>query len=127
MTKKQKLYIALAVGLCCSLMGLYFIDPTKYVWVPKCPTKLLFGISCPGCGFQRALHAMLHGHFGEAVRYNFFLVLAVPYLIAIIVCGIMREGQSQQRLKEFVDSKWMTNGYIIIFLIWFVVRNIYKI
>ena len=46
------LLVALTVG-----MALYFLNPTDYTWVPKCPTKCLTGWDCPGCGFQQALHA----------------------------------------------------------------------
>ena len=49
--------------------------------MPKCPTKLLFNIDCPGCGFQRAIHAIIHGEFKRAFSLNPFLFLAAPYAI----------------------------------------------
>ena len=51
------------------------------MWMPKCPTKLLFNIDCPGCGFQRAIHAIIHGEFKRAFSLNPFLFLAAPYAI----------------------------------------------
>ena len=36
----------------------------------------------------------------------------------------MRKGKQQQKLRSFVESKWLTNGYIVSFVIWFVIRNI---
>jgi hypothetical protein len=38
--------------------------------MPKCPFKMITGFSCPGCGIQRALYAIMHGNIKEAiVRY----------------------------------------------------------
>lgn len=47
------------------------------------PFHALTGWDCPACGGQRALHSLLHGRFGEALRFNPFLVVAVPYLLAV--------------------------------------------
>ena len=125
MVKSYK-YVIIALA-CCALLALYILNPTDYIWMPKCPIKLLFGIDCPGCGFQRAVHAILHGHFKEAVGYNLFLVVAFPYLMVILLSDFMREGKLQQKLRSFVESKWVTNGYIVTFVVWFVVRNIANI
>ena len=74
--------LLLAVGV---VVGLYFLDPVKYVLMPKCPFKMLTGLSCPGCGIQRAIHALLHGDVAGAVKYNFFLVYSGPYAMAFVV------------------------------------------
>ncbi len=31
-----------------------------------CPIKLVTGVDCPGCGFQRSLLALLQGHWQES-------------------------------------------------------------
>ena len=46
--------------------------------MPKCPFKLITGLSCPGCGIQRAIHAMLHGKFTEAITYNYYFTASIP-------------------------------------------------
>ncbi|MCR5159033.1 MAG: DUF2752 domain-containing protein [Prevotella sp.] len=88
--------------------------------------KMIFRIDCPGCGFQRAIHALLHGRFIEAIGYNLFLVVAFPYLMIILLSDCMREGKLRQKLRFAVECKWVTNGYIILFFLWFIVRNIIK-
>jgi hypothetical protein len=39
-----------------------------------CPTNYLTSLHCPACGSQRAMHALLHGHFLEALSFNIFAV-----------------------------------------------------
>ncbi len=124
---KAHLYFLISIGGCVVLALLYFINPIDYIWMPKCPTKILFGINCPGCGFQRAVHALLHGHIKEAIGYNLFFVVAFPYLIAVLSCSIMSDGKLRQRIKKNVESRWLTHGYVILFFIWFVARNIFKL
>lgn len=62
----------------------------------------------------------------EAIQYNLFLVVAAPYLIAIITCGLLKEGKTKGNLRRLLESRWMTRGYVILFFAWFVVRNIIK-
>lgn len=123
---KLNLYLIFVLA-CGVLLALYFLNPVDYVWMPKCPTKMLLGINCPGCGFQRAAHAFVHGHIKEAIGYNLFFVVAFPYLAAILISGMLREGKLRQKLKIIIESKWMTSGYIALFFIWFVIRNIINI
>ena len=120
---KPYTYIIIATA-CCALLALYYINPIDYIWMPKCPVKMIFGIDCPGCGVQRAVHALLHGRIKEAISYNLFLVVAIPYLIAILLSDYLREGELRQKLRFAVECKWGTNGYIALFILWFIVRNI---
>ena len=58
---------------------------------PKCMFKLITGYDCPGCGSQRALHAILNGDVGRAWAFNPFVFFAVPVgLFYIIVEGCRR-------------------------------------
>lgn len=43
----------------------------------KCPIKSATGLNCPGCGSQRAVVALVTGHFRDAFRYN-AIVFIVP-------------------------------------------------
>lgn len=113
--------LLLAVGV---VVGLYFLDPVKYVLMPKCPLKMLTGLSCPGCGIQRAIHALLHGDVAGAVKYNFFLVYSGPYAMAFVVQRWVLTGEWQRKVGDFIENKWLVNFYIVTFCIWFVVRNV---
>ncbi len=114
----------LYIGLACVLASiLYFIvDPCTW-WIPKCPFKLWTGYSCPACGAQRALHAALHLDIAEAIRYNLFLVLGVPYFGLAVLSRFSGRGKISI-CRRIVMSKVITWGYIAMFFSWWVVRNI---
>jgi len=39
------------------------------------------GLDCPGCGGQRALYHLLHGHILKALSYNALFVLFLPVFL----------------------------------------------
>lgn len=103
---------------------LYCYNPTDYVWMPKCPVKLFFGLDCPGCGFQRALHALLHGKIKEAYNYNPFLFYAGPYALSFFFCKIIPNQTVRFRIEVFLEGKFMTRLYLVSFFLWFIIRNL---
>lgn len=115
--------IVIAVGVAV-VVFLFFTNPLESQLAPKCFWKLATGTDCPGCGFQRALHAFLHGNFADAARYNFFLILALPYLFAVILSDLVFRGERRERWQRFTHSRYMLWAYIIIYCVWWVVRNI---
>lgn len=90
--------------------------------MPKCPFKLLTGLSCPGCGIQRAIHAFLHGKFTEAISYNYYLVYSLPYAASFAVLWIM-DNKTSEVLRKVIENKYVVDFYVITFIIWLVVRN----
>ena len=65
--------------------ALFFIDPRQASFLPSCPLHTCTGLYCPGCGSTRALHALVHGRWGSAWRFNPLAVLALPGLAALAV------------------------------------------
>lgn len=55
----------------------YLVDPSDG-GTPRCMLRLLTGYDCPGCGSQRALHALLHGRIAQAWSFNPAIFFAVP-------------------------------------------------
>jgi Protein of unknown function (DUF2752) len=56
--------------------------PSRHSFYPRCPIFLYFHLYCPGCGATRALAALTHAHFAEALHDNSFFVILLPVLIA---------------------------------------------
>ena len=72
--KLQRMAVICILGALVLLTVFYYaIDPARNVWVPKCAFHTLTGFSCPACGSQRVLHALLHGRWQEALAFNWFL------------------------------------------------------
>lgn len=70
----------MAVLLLCAALLLY--PPARTSLYPACPIRQYLGINCPGCGATRALAALLHGRFMEAMRLNALFVLLLPVALA---------------------------------------------
>jgi hypothetical protein len=64
----------------CALLLIY--PPERAGFYPVCPIHEYLGIDCPGCGATRALAALLHGHFLDALRLNALFVLLLPVALA---------------------------------------------
>ena len=99
-------------------------DPTHYVWMPKCPFHLLTGWNCPACGIQRAVHAMLHGRFMEALSYNYFFVISVPYLLILLVVEVLKRIPTGETFIRAVEHPVIARIYIVLFIVWGVLRNL---
>ncbi|WP_374165755.1 DUF2752 domain-containing protein [Arcticibacter sp. MXS-1] len=59
----------------------YVFNPRLVSFFPRCPFHEMTGWSCPGCGSQRAFHALLHGNLREAVQHNVLFAAGLPLLV----------------------------------------------
>lgn len=94
---------------------IYFIfDPATSGFFPPCPFKKLTGLECPGCGSQRAFHALLHLRPDEAFRFNPLALVAMPFVVydQITGKGPLRHPQ----------APWVILGIVIL---WWILRNIW--
>ena len=81
---RRRIIIAVGAATAVALTALYmFVEPSSGLY-PRCPFKMLTGQSCPGCGTQRALHALFSGNPGEALRYNAALI---PFILLALLYG----------------------------------------
>ena len=115
------LLVAVVLG---AAVLLYLVDPSATPLAPKCPLKMLTGWDCPGCGFQRAAHALLHGNVLEAWAYNRFLIFSFPFLILILLTEYVWSGERQERWRRVLESKTALLTFVIASCIWWVVRNL---
>jgi len=73
----------LFLGAALALLILHRFNPAEYSFYPRCELHRLTGLLCPGCGSQRALHALTHGDIATAVRSNALLMLGVPTALLV--------------------------------------------
>ena len=77
-------YIIVCLWLCCAREG--------QVPIAICPSKLLYGIPCPGCGVTRATISFLEWHFSKALALNPNCILAIAFIFfypIIVICSLI--------------------------------------
>ena len=118
--------MALAFPVILILLGAvyYFVDPTSKMHLIQCPWRLLTGTLCPACGSQRALHAVVHGHWIEAWKYNYFFVISIPYALAAVLVSWYNFGNRLDWLKRIVFHPIALKTYVVLFFAWWILRNL---
>jgi len=82
-------------------------------WLEKhmlpCAYKSIFGIDCPGCGFQRSVIALLKGNFSESLQ---LYPATIPLLITCIflLLKIKFNFDKNNQIKKYL---FITVGLII--------------
>lgn len=100
----------------------YVFDPdTNASFFLKCPFYEITGYQCPGCGSQRAFHALLHGDFQKAFRQNILFLLGIPYVGFLFLTSFNKE--KYQKIRGLLLSSWTILAIILLALIFGVVRN----
>lgn len=110
-----------------TILVYYRCNPLDNHWFPQCIVKQLTGFSCPGCGVQRAIHSFLNGRFGEALSYNYFFVISLPYAASVGIAYVLQKLHKCRRISEFLEHCLFARVYVCCFFVWFVIRNIFGI
>ncbi len=121
--KKPILYTLLAAA-CVGLVFIYsHFSPESTAWFPKCIFLQLTGLKCPGCGSQRVVHNLLNLNIHKAFEANAFLLLSLPYIIALLVSIPLKS-----RFPKFYNALNSTHVIItigILVIVWWITRNIF--
>ena len=115
------------IVIICGLGILFAVNPESASYMPRCLFHSLTGWNCPACGSQRALHQLLHLHFAKAFTYNPFLLISLPYLGTLILCQWFNENHRFDALKKICHHPILVNIYLLLLLIWWIVRNLFHI
>lgn len=122
--KKRRILMGVAVAVAAAaLIAIYGALEPAEAGFPRCPFLTLTGWQCPGCGSQRAAHALLHGRLGEAWGYNAVMVCVLPLLGLLGVAELMRARWP--RFHAALNSRAMCLGVAGLFVVWCVVRNLW--
>ena len=113
--------VIIAVGL---LLFYTLVDPESGL-MPRCVVRQLTGLSCPGCGLQRSLHALLNGEPAEALRFNYFLPVAI-LIVAVSAWLELTRKTHPERYRRYMHPACM---YIILglLILWTILRNIFGV
>lgn len=122
---RRSLIVVAIVIILLVLGGIYYaIDPSVSSVFPRCTFLSLTGYKCPGCGSQRAVHALLHGDVIGAFKQNAMLLVAIPW---IILC-FYAEGQRVRnpRLYARLNAPRLIWLFLTVVIIWWLLRNIFN-
>lgn len=121
----MKFKYILGLGLIIVLIAIYYrYNPGMYNFFPECPFHKYLHLDCPGCGSQRAVHALLHGNLLLAADYNVLLVISLPFLLIHFICKLSSHFSG----KQIVWSIWYKPAtpkiiFVIVMVFW-VLRNV---
>ncbi len=121
--KKRHTLHSLGVGFVFFAI-LFFL--TKIFSASLCPIKIIFGISCFGCGMTRGFISILNLDFKAAFEYN---VLSIPLFVSITLYFIFSlidffcNKNYVDTIEEQLSKKYMYLVYIIILIVATVLNN----
>lgn len=111
------------IGFVLVLIAVYAIfDPSDSILFPKCLFYHITGWQCPGCGSQRMLHALLQCDFTSAWHYNAYLFFLLPVILFLLWLELTRK--KHPLLYRRVYSMSVIWTFIVLTIVWFVVRNL---
>jgi hypothetical protein len=119
---KLKVFI---FGLILAVGAVYFwADPGSFSFFPRCIFKMLTGWDCAACGTQRALHAFLHGRISEGLSYNYFLLIALPILLAVALTEHFFPPAWQRKCRRVLYHRALILTLGLLTIAWTFWRNI---
>lgn len=107
--------VCLVAAIVAALVYVGLCDPEVYP-APRCFFKAATGYDCPGCGSQRAFHALVHGRPADAWHYNAALFFAVP-LAALYLWR-------PRCLRRVLDSPTLAVAVAVAIVAWWIGRNV---
>jgi len=121
---KIALGVFVSTLLVAAVVFFYRFDPETQPLFPKCPFFLVTGYQCPGCGSQRAIHSLLHVNIGAALRYNAFMVVALPYIVMGVWLEWLGGGMRHPRLQRFFFGRWSAVILLVVIIAYWILRNL---
>lgn len=122
---RRLLVIIMVLAVLLALGVVYFaLDPSASGVFPRCVFLSMTGYKCPGCGSQRAIHAMLHGDVIGALRYNAFLLTAIPWIALCLFAESQRVRNP--RLYARLNAPLLIWLFLAMVLLWWLLRNIFN-
>ena len=121
---RRSIIITLAVVALFVLGCVYYaLDPSSSGFFPRCTFLSLTGYKCPGCGSQRAIHALLHGDVVGAFKFNALLLVAVPWVALCLYAESQRTRNP--RLYARLNAPLLIWLFLAAMLLWWLLRNIF--
>ena len=73
---------------------------------------------------QRSIYAFVHGDVLAAIKYNLFFVLSIPYALLAVLVSWYNFNHVFDTLKAKLFQGRVLRIYVVLYFMWWVVRNI---
>lgn len=120
--RRRVLLTAAIIALVAIATAYYMLGPESGLY-PRCMFRQLTGYDCPGCGSQRAIHALLHGHIAEAWYHNALLLIEIPLMAALLIAGSLRHRYPL--LHRLLNSRTLILTLLATIVLWTIIRNLF--
>lgn len=133
-SKKNK--AALMAAFLLALAIIYLLAGIFFGFYIPCPFRTLTGLKCPGCGMSHAAThlamaasslissdtAQAHDQIIEALRSNALFIPIFAYLIYAFVQFCIYKDLGKTKISRVIDA-----AFLVVVLIWWILRNIINI
>ncbi|WP_235524262.1 DUF2752 domain-containing protein [Pedobacter sp. Hv1] len=85
------------------------LGKADYFLIP-CPFKYLTHLDCPGCGFQRAVLALVHGRLAESFQ---LYPPAIPFLLSAVATLTVYTLKWNKNAKE-LKLMYIATGIVVV-------------
>ena len=92
-----------------------FVLDTGLSW--RCPSIVLLGVPCPGCGTTRALAALAQLHFVDALRLNPLLITAFGIVLLAPVLKFSWERFERSHGWTLLGAAVLLNWIYLLFFL----------
>jgi len=120
---RRSVRLVVGVVLLGAAVAYAVFDPAGPGPFPRCVVYATTGLECPGCGGQRAVHALLNLRIVDAVRANALAVVLVPLLAVHVGRWLLGLGPGGP-LTVIGRSRVATYAVLLAVLVFTVVRNL---
>ena len=120
---QKKIFSLVLLGGFAGLLYIYQTYNPASVYFPKCPFHYFTGFYCPGCGSQRAVHALLNLKLAKAFSYN---ALACIFIIAFLF-DLLCEVFGEKNIRPYYllrDRRYAALISLIIIFAFTIARNL---
>lgn len=128
-SRRRRILPVLLTGVAAVVGSLYLraVDPNVPGHYPDCPSRLLLGVDCPGCGGMRGTYDLLHGDVAGMVDNNILLAVALPVTVIAFTLWAYRAWTGRRPIvapaQQAQRARWMVIALVLV-LIFGVVRNL---
>ena len=116
--------VTMVGGLTLASAALYARDPHVPGSWGVCPSLLLFGIHCPGCGGLRAVNDLNHLDVAAAASSNLLFVMFLPLIAWVTVRWVVASWRGVHYVPKRLETAPFYIGLVGLMVVFMVVRNL---